>query len=62
MRDSEDALLRRVKTHVEPELSDRDVERLVRGAAERRQRHRLRRSLGVGLALGAVGATLIALI
>jgi transmembrane sensor len=54
--------LARLKRHLEADLTEQDVERLVRGGAERRQRRRLRRTLGTGLLLGAVGTVLIALL
>jgi transmembrane sensor len=54
--------LARLKRHLEVDLSEQDVERLVRGGAERRQRRRNRRMLGTGLLLGAVGTALIALL
>jgi len=54
--------LPRLGRHLEAELSDRDVERLVRGGAELRQRRRIRQTLAIGLALGAVGAIALVLI
>ena len=54
--------LPRLGRHLEAELSDHDVERLVRGAVELRQRRRSRRSLVLGLALGAVSAIVLVLI
>jgi transmembrane sensor len=54
--------LARLKRHLEAELTEQDVERLVQGGAERRQRRRIRRTLGIGLALGAMGTALIALL
>lgn len=64
MTDARDALheLERLKRHVVPELSDRDVERLVHGAAERRQRRRSRSMLGVGLGLGAAASLALVLL
>jgi transmembrane sensor len=64
MTDPDDVLgqLPRLSRHLEVDLSDRDVERLVRGGAELRQRRRLRRSLVVGLALGAVSAIVVVFI
>ena len=53
--------LPRLGRHLEAELSDHDVERLVRGAAELRQRRRIRHSLAVGLALGAASAIVLVL-
>ena len=54
--------LTRLKRHLEVDLTEQDVERLVQGGRERRQRHRTRRSLGTGLVLGALGTVLIALL
>jgi transmembrane sensor len=54
--------LARLKQHLEVDLSEQQVERLVQGGAERRQRRRIRRSLAAGLVLGAVSTTLIALL
>lgn len=54
--------LPRLGRHLEAELSDHDVERLVRGAAELRQRRRSRHSLLLGLALGAASAIVLVLI
>jgi transmembrane sensor len=54
--------LARLKRHLEVDLTEQDVERLVRGGAERRQRRRIRRTLGTGLVLGAVGTVVIALL
>lgn len=53
--------LARLKRHLEVDLSEQDVERLVRGGAERRQRRRIRRTLGTGLVLGAMGTAVVAL-
>jgi transmembrane sensor len=47
--------------HLEVELGEQEVERLVRGGAERRQRRRIRRTLGTGLLLGATGTAVLAL-
>lgn len=56
MSEARDPLERlgRLKHHLEAELSERDVERLVHGGAERRQRRQIRRTLATGLVLGAV--------
>ncbi len=54
--------LGRLKRHLEPELDHDDVDRLVRGAAERRQRRRSRRTLAVGLVLGAVSTSIVVLL
>jgi transmembrane sensor len=54
--------LARVRGHFDPGLDQDDVERLVRRAADRRQQRRSRRSLGIGLALGAAGTLLVALV
>lgn len=54
--------LARLKPHLEVDLSEQDVERLVQGGAERRQRRRNRRTLGAGLVLGALGTALLALL
>jgi transmembrane sensor len=54
--------LARVRRHLSPTLSAEDVERLVRGGAERRQRSRTRRTLGVGLVLGAVSTAVVLLL
>jgi transmembrane sensor len=54
--------LARLKRHLQVELTEQDVERLVQGGAERRQRRRIRRTLGIGLVLGAVSTALIALL
>src|SRR4051812_22911209 len=54
--------LARVRGHLDPGLDQGDVERLVRRAADRRQQRRSRRSLGIGLALGAAGMLLVALV
>jgi transmembrane sensor len=51
--------LERVREHVIPELGQGDVERLVAVAARKRERRRIRRSLGVGLAIGAVSASVL---
>jgi transmembrane sensor len=51
-----------LRQHLEVELSEHDVERLVRGGAERRQQRRIRRTLGTGLVLGAVGALAVVLL
>jgi len=51
----------RLKRHLEAEFSDHDVERLVRGGLERRQRRRIRRTLATGLVVGAMSTTLIVL-
>jgi transmembrane sensor len=51
--------LGRLKRHLAAELSDHDVERLVRGGAERRQRRRLRRTLSTGLVAGAASTALV---
>ena len=56
------AELARLNVHLEAGLTEQDVERLVHGGAERRQRRRIRRTLGTGLVLGAVGTVLIALL
>ena len=63
MTDARDTVgkLERLKRHLEPELSDGDVERLVHGASERRQRRRNRGMLGAGLGLG-VAASLAAVL
>jgi transmembrane sensor len=53
--------LGRLKRHLEPELDAEVVERLVRGAAERRQRRRGRRTLAAGLVLGVVSTTIAVL-
>jgi transmembrane sensor len=52
--------LTRLKRHLEVELTEQDVERLVQGGAERRQRRRGRRTLATGLGLGAASTALIA--
>ena len=64
MSDARDALgnLERLKRHLEPELSDGDVERLVHGASERRQRRRSRGTLGIGLGLGAAASLSLVLL
>jgi transmembrane sensor len=54
--------LGRLKRHLEPDLDRDDVERLVRGASERRQRRRSRRTLAVGLVLGALSTALVLLL
>jgi transmembrane sensor len=54
--------LARLKRHLEADLTEQDVERLVQGGAERRQRRRIRRTLGTGLVLGAMGSALVALL
>jgi transmembrane sensor len=54
--------LARLKQHLEVDLTEQDVERLVRGGAERRQRRSRRRTLVTGLVLGAVGTAVIALL
>jgi transmembrane sensor len=51
--------LARVRKHVVPELDLADVERLIAGAAGKRERRRIHRSLGLGLTIGAVSASLI---
>jgi transmembrane sensor len=51
--------LGRVREHVTPELDHGTVERIIAGAAGRRDRRRLRKSLGLGLAIGAVSATVL---
>jgi transmembrane sensor len=51
--------LARVRKHVLPELDQADVERLIAGAAGKRERRRIHRSLGLGLTIGAVSASLI---
>ena len=48
--------LGRLRQHLEADLTERDVERLVHGGAELRQRRRISRALGTGLVLGAVSA------
>jgi transmembrane sensor len=62
MTDSNDALaqLGRLKRHLDAALTGPDVERLVRGAAELRQRRRTRRTLAAGLVLGAAATVAIA--
>ncbi|HEY3499837.1 MAG TPA: FecR domain-containing protein [Polyangiaceae bacterium] len=59
MADESNALrqITRAREHVVPDLGAADVERLVAGAARRRERRRIRRSLGLGLAIGAVSAS-----
>lgn len=52
------AQLGRLKRHLGADLSDHDVERLVRGGVERRQRRRLRRTLAAGLIVGAVSTAM----
>jgi transmembrane sensor len=61
MTDPRDPLsqLGRLKQHLAAELSEHDIERLVRGGAERRQRGRLRRTLSAGLVVGAVSTALV---
>jgi transmembrane sensor len=61
MADPRNALeeIGRLRRHLEPALAPEDVERLVRGGAERRQRSRHRRTLGTGLVLGAVGTVAV---
>jgi transmembrane sensor len=54
--------LGRLKRHLEADLTEQDIERLVQGGAERRQRRRIRRTLGTGLVLGAIGTALVALL
>jgi transmembrane sensor len=54
--------IERLKRHLEPALDDQDVERLVRGAAARRQRARSHRTLGAGLVLGAVSTAVVVLL
>jgi transmembrane sensor len=56
------AELARLKVHLEAGLTEQDIERLVQGGAERRQRRRIRRTLGTGLVLGAMGTVLITLL
>jgi transmembrane sensor len=53
--------LERLKRHVEPQLTDGDVERLVRGARQRRERTRVQRSLGLGLGIGAASVAALSL-
>jgi transmembrane sensor len=53
--------LRHLKHHLEAELSDHDVERLVRGGLERRQRRRVRRTLLTGLVVGAMSTAIAVL-
>jgi transmembrane sensor len=64
MVDDFDALrqVARVRERVVPELAHGDVERLVAVAASRRERRRIRRSLGLGLAIGAVSASVLWLV
>jgi transmembrane sensor len=64
MADARDAWekLEGLKRHLEPELSDGDVERLVHGAAERRQRRRNRDMLVVGLGLGVAASLALILL
>lgn len=61
MSDQPEALaqISRVREHVLPELERADVDRLIAGAARKRERRRIRRSLGLGLAIGAVSASLL---
>lgn len=54
--------LARLKRHLEVDLTEQDVVRLVQGGAERRQRRRIRRTLGTGLVLGALGTAVVALL
>jgi transmembrane sensor len=54
--------LARLKRHLEVDLTEQDVARLVQGGAERRQRRRIRRTLGTGLVLGALGTALLVLL
>jgi transmembrane sensor len=51
--------LARVREHVLPELDRADVERLIAGAASKRDRRRIHRSLALGLTIGAVSASLL---
>ena len=53
--------LGRLKPHLEAELSDHDVDRLVHGGIERRQRRRIRRTLMAGLVIGAASTILVVL-
>ena len=53
--------LGRLKRHLEAEFSDHDVERLVRGGLERRQRRRIRRTLVTGLVVGVLSTTVVVL-
>jgi len=46
--------LRELGRHIDPELEDRDVERVLRGVAQRGERTRQRRSLGLGLLAGGL--------
>jgi transmembrane sensor len=61
MTDSRSPLdeLGRLKRHLSPELDLDDVERLVRGAAGRRQRRRSRQTLAAGLLLGVLSTTIV---
>jgi transmembrane sensor len=54
------AQLGRLRRHLDAALTGPDVERLVRGAAERRQRRRTRRTLAAGLVLGAAATVAVA--
>jgi transmembrane sensor len=51
--------LGRLRRHLEPDLAEEDVERLVRAGAARRQRSRNRRTLGTGLVMGALGTGVV---
>lgn len=51
----------RLKHHLEPALSEQDVDRLVRGGAARRQGRQRRRTLAAGLLLGAVSTAAVVL-
>ena len=53
--------LQGLKRHLEAEFSDRDVERLVHGGLERRQRRRIRRTLATGLIVGAMSTAIAVL-
>ena len=61
MTDESDAFeqVARIRGHVVPKLGQADVERLVTTAAGRRERRRIRRSLGLGLTIGAVSASVL---
>ncbi|HEX5098468.1 MAG TPA: FecR domain-containing protein [Polyangiaceae bacterium] len=61
MSDARDDLgdLERLKRHLEPELSDCDVERLLHGASERRLRRHNRGMLGIGLGLGTAASLVL---
>jgi transmembrane sensor len=61
MTKANDALaqLGHLKRHLDAALTEPDVERLVRGAAERRQRRRTRRTLAAGLVLGAMATVAV---